>query len=86
MREIRASVTSKGQVTIPIEIRRVLGVSEGETVAFVVEDGKVHITRRGSVVEETAGALRTNQPPITVQEERAAAERAIADDVIERSG
>jgi len=29
-----AKVTSKGQVTIPIEIRRALGVGEGDSVVF----------------------------------------------------
>ena len=32
-----AKVTSKGQVTIPIDIRRKLGVKEGDKILFMEE-------------------------------------------------
>lgn len=38
-----AKITSKGQVTIPINIRRKLGVKEGDKILFVEEEGKVYI-------------------------------------------
>jgi len=38
-----AKITSKGQVTIPINIRRKLGVKEGDKILFVEEAGKVYI-------------------------------------------
>ena len=38
-----AKVMSKGQVTIPQEIRRVLNVKSGERVTFVVENGSVSV-------------------------------------------
>ena len=38
-----AKVMSKGQVTIPKDVRDVLGVSNGDRVTFVVENGSVHI-------------------------------------------
>ncbi len=42
MREIRASVTRRGQVTIPATVRRHLGVDTPDKVAFVLgEDGTV---------------------------------------------
>jgi antitoxin PrlF len=42
--EIVATLTSKGQVTIPVEIRRQLGLQKGAKLAFVVEeDGSVRI-------------------------------------------
>ena len=45
-------LTRKGQVTIPKEIRKHLGVSEGEAVRFEVEsDGDV-VIRRASAPEE----------------------------------
>ena len=30
-----AKITTKGQITIPIEIRKILGVKEGDKVAFI---------------------------------------------------
>lgn len=34
-----AKVMSKGQITIPKDIREILGVSNGDRVTFVVENG-----------------------------------------------
>ena len=84
MKEVLASVTTKGQVTIPVEIRRLLGVSAHDKVAFVVEDGQVRLARRGSVVEQTAGALRSEQPALTAEELRESAEHSIAAETVER--
>jgi AbrB family looped-hinge helix DNA binding protein len=40
-------VTDKGQVTIPIEVRRYLGVRPGDEVDFEVDDGEqVRLVRR----------------------------------------
>lgn len=36
-----AKVTSKGQITIPLEIRKKLGVKEGDKVLFIEEQGRV---------------------------------------------
>lgn len=38
-----STVTSKGQVTIPKEIRRALGIRQGSRVAFAHEGGKVEL-------------------------------------------
>jgi antitoxin PrlF len=35
-----SSVSSKGQVTIPLTVRRRLGLQEGDRVEFLIEDGK----------------------------------------------
>lgn len=41
--EKRATVTSKGQVTIPVEIRKALGLKDGDPVTFTYEGGVVTI-------------------------------------------
>jgi AbrB family looped-hinge helix DNA binding protein len=38
-----SSVTSKGQVTIPKDIRRELGIRRGSRVAFAVRNGKAEL-------------------------------------------
>ncbi|MEA4847353.1 MAG: AbrB/MazE/SpoVT family DNA-binding domain-containing protein [Clostridiaceae bacterium] len=38
-----AKITSKGQITIPLDIRRKLGVKEGDKVLFVEESGRIYI-------------------------------------------
>ncbi len=87
MHERLTVVTKKGQVTIPVEIRRALKLKEGDQVAFVVEaDNQVHLRRSESVVERTAGALRGSEAPLPADQLREAAEQAIAEDVVERMG
>jgi AbrB family looped-hinge helix DNA binding protein len=44
MREIVSTITSKGQITIPVEVRRQLGVSAGDKITFVIDSsGDVHV-------------------------------------------
>ena len=38
-----AKVTSKGQITIPIEIRKKLGVKNGDKILFMEESGKIYM-------------------------------------------
>jgi AbrB family looped-hinge helix DNA binding protein len=84
MNEQLTIVTRKGQVTIPAD-RRALGIKEGDKVAFVLEDDQVKLTRKGSVVEQTAGALKSDIPALSLREEREATEQAIAEEALERS-
>jgi AbrB family looped-hinge helix DNA binding protein len=35
-----STISSKGQVTVPIEVRHRLGLKQGDRVEFVFEDGK----------------------------------------------
>jgi antitoxin PrlF len=44
MREIVASVTSRGQVTIPATVRRQLGINTPDKIAFVLhDDGRIDL-------------------------------------------
>jgi AbrB family looped-hinge helix DNA binding protein len=45
-------VTSKGQVTIPVEMRRQLGIKEGDKVVFI-NDGKNIILANAAMVAFT---------------------------------
>ena len=38
-----AKVMAKGQVTIPKDVREILGVSSGDRITFVVENGSVRV-------------------------------------------
>ena len=86
MKELRTKVTRKGQVTVPVEIRRELGLRQGDRVAFILDDGQVRLARAGGVVQRTAGALKSHKPPLTVEQLREAAERAIAEESVKRAG
>lgn len=44
-----ARVTSKGQVTIPIGIRRLMNIKEGDKILFVEENGKIFVENAAMV-------------------------------------
>ena len=44
-----AKVTSKGQITIPLTIRNLLGVKTGDKVFFEENRGKVYITNASQI-------------------------------------
>ena len=54
------TVTSKGQVTIPKEIRETLGVNEGDKLIFLVEGDKVVLRKVGS--EKLTDILSRRRP------------------------
>jgi len=45
------SVTRKGQITIPVEIRRKFGIEESSKVEVVEEEGKIVIRKRPSIFD-----------------------------------
>jgi antitoxin PrlF len=58
MKEIVSTITSKGQVTIPAEVRRQLGVGTNDKITFVIgDDGDVQLKApRYSTIESLRGA------------------------------
>ena len=80
-----STMTSKGQVTIPAELRKLLGLKPGDKVGFLVQGDQVRLVRVGSVVERTAGLFKWEGPALTAEELRKEAEIAIAEDVMKRS-
>jgi len=56
----KAKVTSKGQITIPLDIRQQLGVQPGDMVTFVRTDDGIRMTRdrEPGVFTKWAGRLR----------------------------
>jgi AbrB family looped-hinge helix DNA binding protein len=86
MHERVGVVTRKGQITIPADFRKALGLKEGDQVALSLEEGEVRLSRSESVVARTAGIFKTAEPAKTAEELRVLAEEAIAADAMERSG
>jgi AbrB family looped-hinge helix DNA binding protein len=57
-----ATVTSKGQVTLPVETRRRLGIRAGTRLEFIVkDDDRLEVVRVGGSVRDLKGLLPT--PP-----------------------
>jgi AbrB family looped-hinge helix DNA binding protein len=85
MDELLAVVTRKGQVTIPVEVRKALELERGDVVVFTRPDSPTGATTlrrvtiaRTSVVERLFGSLHSDVPAMTPAQENAAFEQAIA--------
>ena len=83
-----AKVMAKGQVTIPKDIREILGVSNGDRITFVVENGNVRIINSAVYAmqmlqaqmngeAEAAGITSDDDVMELVKEIRAESERSV---------
>lgn len=62
-KEYIGTVTQKGQVTIPVEVRRLLGVKPRDKVVFRITEGRVELGAPLMTLEETFGSVRPRQAP-----------------------
>ena len=68
-----AALTSKGQVTIPAEVRRRLGLGTGDRIEFVeLDDGGFAIRPAVDDVRSLKGLLRKPAKPVSVEDMDAA--------------
>ena len=81
MREITTTITKRGQVTIPAEVRRVLGVKHRDKVAFTVEDGEVRLAPASFTLESAYGSVKPSKKPEDFEE----ISRAAKDEKAERT-
>jgi antitoxin PrlF len=64
-----ATVTSKGQITIPAEVRNALGVSFGDRIDFVeVEKGQYVIVPATCSVRALKGIIPKPKKPVSIEE------------------
>ncbi|HSH48443.1 MAG TPA: AbrB/MazE/SpoVT family DNA-binding domain-containing protein [Halomonas sp.] len=64
-----STLTSKGQVTIPAQVRASLGVGAGDRIEFVeVEKGKFTILAVNRPVQELKGMIRKPKRPVSIEE------------------
>ena len=62
------TVTSKGQVTIPLDVRRKLGIRKGSKVEFTVVGDHVEMriaTRPIAVLKSGFGLLKSDKPAVS---------------------
>jgi antitoxin PrlF len=67
----RSRLTAQGQISVPAEVRRKLGLSAGSVLEWSEEDGKMVVRRSGKYTwEDIHKALfpKGPPPPITVEE------------------
>jgi antitoxin PrlF len=70
MREIISTITSKGQVTIPVELRNYLGLKPYDKVAFVIDsEGNVQLrVPRDQTISSLRGAAGSLQKKLSWDE------------------
>jgi len=65
-----STLTSKGQITIPVQVRNALGVDAGDRVEFVeIEKGQFAIVAATRSVRELKGLFRGKRSkPVSIEE------------------
>lgn len=73
-----ATVTSKGQITIPVGVRKELGISPGDRVEFArTEEGRFEIVAATRSVTALKGSIPKPPRPVSVEDmNRAIRQRA----------
>lgn len=79
-------VTRKGQITLPVELRKEFGIEEGDVLYVVRGERGIEIRTPGSFVARTAGIFRdyaANTPALEPDEIRDLAAQAWVDEVVD---
>ena len=64
-----ATITSKGQVTIPKDVRSRLGIGAGDRVEFVeIQDGVFQIVAATQDIQALKGIVPKPKKPVTIEE------------------
>jgi AbrB family looped-hinge helix DNA binding protein len=72
-----ATLTSRGQTTIPKSIREELRLQPGDRIEFILEEDQVVIRRAGADITALDGMLdRSDREPVSVEVMNEAIERA----------
>lgn len=80
MRELETTMTQKGQVTIPAEIRARLGLKPKDKVRFELEGDVVRLRRAPSRIARHFGAVQVPGKELDWRAEREAFERGAAEE------
>ncbi len=63
-----ATITSKGQITIPKDVRSLLGLESGDKVSFIVDDqGAVSFVPMTKEVTTLKGIVAKPSQPVSVE-------------------
>ena len=61
MKEITTTITQRSQVTVPAEVRRVLGVKPRDKVTFTIADGEVRLKPVSYSLESAYGSVKPSR-------------------------
>ncbi len=76
-----AALTSKGQITVPIEVREELGLKTGDRIEFLkTEDGRFFIQPKKGSIMDLRGIFKWTGKPLSVEEMNDAIAAHVAED------
>lgn len=68
MKQFTATITERGQLTVPAEVRRALGLKSHDKVTFTLEDGEARIKPVAFTLETLYGSVKPINRPEDFQE------------------
>jgi AbrB family looped-hinge helix DNA binding protein len=75
-----AKMTSKGQITVPKDVRQKLGLRPGDRIRFILEaDGRVRLMPAKRDIAELVGFLPKPKRALSIEEMDEAIGRAVAE-------
>ena len=80
MKEILRTVGKRGQVTLPAEVRRLLGIKPRDKVAFTIDDNQVRLRPATFTIDTAFGSV----PPKNRPEDFEAISQAAKDEHVKR--
>jgi len=78
MSENLATITKKGQVTIPVGIRKALGLKPRDKVAFILDHDVVRLEPSSSTLKTGFGAVKPRRKPEDFKELRSKVRERVA--------
>ncbi|HKL77121.1 MAG TPA: AbrB/MazE/SpoVT family DNA-binding domain-containing protein [Gammaproteobacteria bacterium] len=77
---MEATVTSKGQITLPKDLREQLHLATGDRVIFLMEeDGSVHLIPKHTSLKDLKGIVPKPEQPVSLEEMERAIEKGASD-------
>jgi len=69
-----ATITSKGQVTIPVDVRNEMGLSAGDRIEFILNDatGRYEVVPVIQLVKALKGMIGKPERPVSIEDMNAA--------------
>jgi len=76
---VRARLSSKGQLTIPLEIRTRYGLDTGDEVEFIAEErGSYMVPLKRKNLMDPYGSIKVDRPSLGIKKEREIAGKGLA--------
>jgi antitoxin PrlF len=71
-----STVTTKGQTTVPKEVRKLLGLGPRQKILYKIDESGVRIEAAGKSLMRMAGVLAGDEPMLSRKEEKRIAQQA----------